>query len=96
MESEKWDEAFLLAREAEEFILNDSGLIRLWPRFSDFVNVNIEPPGATVFKKPYGDVKSGRTEIGVTPIVELRSPFSWVKFRVEKESYRTQEWGPID
>ena len=96
MESEKWDEAILLAREAEEFIPNDSGLIRLWPRFSDFVKVNTEPPGATVFRKPYGDVKSGWTEIGVPPIVELRSPFAWVNFRVEKESYRTQEWGPID
>jgi len=94
VESQSWDAAFQLALEAEKYIPNDSALIRLWPRFSDIVNIKTEPSGATFYRQPYGG--SGWDEVGVTPIAELRSPFGRVNFRVEKEGYRALEWTPIN
>jgi tRNA A-37 threonylcarbamoyl transferase component Bud32 len=85
--AENWREAFVLAREAEPYLGADSALIRLWPQFSSPVNISTDPPGATVFVRPYADLTADWEPIGQTPLKDYAYPRGWNRIRVAKEGY---------
>jgi hypothetical protein len=84
-----WDSAMTVARRAAEVAPNDPTLAQLWPTFAWTVPVESDPPGASVYRKPYGGDESDWEAVGVTPLDSLRIPYGPSTFRVELDGYRT-------
>jgi predicted Ser/Thr protein kinase len=80
---------FELVSEAAEYIPDDPLLERLWPRFSQRLGIYSDPPGATVYAKPYGNPGDDWQYVGQTPIDSLRFPRGVSRMKLEKEGYRT-------
>lgn len=50
-----------------------------------------EPPGATVYRRDYGDPDATWTEVGVTPMLDVRSPRGFYRWRIEAPGHETVE-----
>lgn len=82
-----WESAFALATRIEERVPESAVLAELWPRMSWVTTLESEPPGARVFRTGYGD-EDAWTELGVTPLVDIRIPYGLSRLRFELEGYR--------
>lgn len=94
-EAGDWEPAYLLARRVAAVLPHDSLFNALRPRFASRVNIRTTPPGASVWRKPYGAPDSSWTRLGRTPLDSIvlaysGSPsFSTNRLRIEKPGYRT-------
>ena len=81
--------AFALARQAEKYVPNDANLLKLWPEMSRDFSFHSVPEGAEVFRSEY-TAKDGQWEhMGRSPIENLRVPFGFFRWRVEKDGFET-------
>jgi formylglycine-generating enzyme required for sulfatase activity/dienelactone hydrolase len=94
-----WDgyrPAFLLAERALRYLPRDPELRQLRDSVSADCEVLTDPPGASVWIKPYEEPGSAWEHIGTTPIRGLRLPASYLRWRVEKPGFAPLtrvEWG---
>ncbi|MCI0561400.1 MAG: protein kinase [Nitrososphaera sp.] len=79
--------AYELATKAERYIPDDPWLNRLWPRFSRYVKIYSESPGARVYAMPYAAVDTDWRYVGESPI-SLRFPIGFSRVKLEKEGFR--------
>ncbi|MFQ5652952.1 MAG: SUMF1/EgtB/PvdO family nonheme iron enzyme, partial [bacterium] len=91
--------AFTVATEAERYLADDAVLNSLWPKVSRVVRIHSEPPGASVYARPYADSGAQWRYFGQTPLDSLRFPrgFSWLK--LELTGFQTVEdlfWAQIN
>jgi serine/threonine protein kinase/formylglycine-generating enzyme required for sulfatase activity/dienelactone hydrolase len=84
----KYNEAYKIAREAEEFIPNDAMLLNLWSQISSTTTIFTEPSGARVYRRYYPSLEEDWEYIGETPIKEVRIPFGYSMFKLEKEEFQ--------
>ena len=84
-----YTEAFALAEQAAKIIPNDSQLNKLLNLSSKKIAIRSEPPGATVYYKPYEDPESSWHFLGVTPIEGVRLPVGFLRWKLEKKGYET-------
>lgn len=88
-------EAFDLAVQAEKFIAEDSGLIKLWPTISTTISIETEPAGAEVYWKDYNKPDEEWRSAGVTPLKDVKFPRSYIRMEIRKKGYQTIEYaGP--
>jgi len=80
---------YRLAEEAEKYIPNNPKLSELFSKCSLNVNIKTEPPGADIYVKEYKTPDSEWEYLGVSPIENVRLPFGFVRFKMEKEGYET-------
>jgi eukaryotic-like serine/threonine-protein kinase len=84
-------EAFMRAEKALALAPDLPGLEQLKRDASVPVNIQSEPPGATVFFRPYAAPEEAWREIGTTPLEETLLPRGHVHWRAEAEGHVTTE-----
>jgi formylglycine-generating enzyme required for sulfatase activity/dienelactone hydrolase len=85
-----WDgnlEAYRLAERAERFIPGDPALQGLLRQVSVTTTFLTEPPGATVWVKPYLESDAPWQRLGETPVRDVRVPLALLRYRVEKAGF---------
>src|SRR5256714_9529463 len=83
--------AFALAKKIEALVPGDQALQKFWPKVSLALSVPSEPPGAEVYMKPYRAADARWEYMGRSPISDLRVPFGLLRWRAEKQGFRTAE-----
>jgi serine/threonine protein kinase len=82
-------EPYRLAEEAEKYIPRDPKLAELFSKCSFNINIKTEPPGAKIYTKEYNEPDREWEYLGVSPINNVRLPFGFLRFKMEKEGYET-------
>jgi len=80
---------YRLAEQAEAIIPRDTKLAELFSQCSLNIDINTEPPGASIYMKEYTEPDSEWLFLGVTPIGQLRMPIGIFRWKIEKEGYET-------
>jgi dienelactone hydrolase len=83
----KYEEAFALARRAEQHLRGDKELAALWAQFTGRITITTSVPGARVWRKPYASPGSEWQEVGVTPLEKIAVPRGYHRWKYEKEGY---------
>jgi len=95
-----YNEAFILAKRAEQYIPKDSALRRLLSEVSTGLTILSDPPGADIYWEEYSDTTSGWAKIGQTPVDSLQLPvYSFHRYRIEMAGYETvygAAWAHMD
>jgi formylglycine-generating enzyme required for sulfatase activity/dienelactone hydrolase len=78
-----------LATQAAKYIPDDPLLARLWPRFARYVKIYSDPPGASVYARPYANPNADWRSLGQTPIDSIRLPVGFSRMKLEMEGFRT-------
>jgi len=84
--------AMALARQALAYLPQDRALKELWDRVSANINIETDPPGATVEVKDYLTPGAPWTVVGQTPIHKVRFPFGYSRVRISKPGRETFEF----
>ncbi|HWC99147.1 MAG TPA: protein kinase [Candidatus Sulfopaludibacter sp.] len=61
-------------------------------RYSRLVTIRTDPPGADVYRKPYGQPKASWTHLGRTPLEKLAIPRGYARWKIELAGYQTMEF----
>ncbi|MBW6479890.1 MAG: SUMF1/EgtB/PvdO family nonheme iron enzyme [Bacteroidales bacterium] len=85
----KYVGAYDLALKAEKYIPDDPELIKLWPRFSTYVNTVSDPLGASVYRRDYNATDTNWIFVGETPLDSIRYPYSISMIKLEKDGFQT-------
>jgi dienelactone hydrolase len=85
----EYSDAFALLVEAQKYLPRDAELEQLRDVVSMEAEITSEPPGATVWSKPYSDLSAPWTLVGVTPIAKKRMAATVFRFKVEKAGFAT-------
>jgi serine/threonine protein kinase/dienelactone hydrolase len=84
--------AMALARQAMEYLPQDRTLRDLWNRISANVDIETDPPGASVEVKDYLTPSAPWTALGQTPLRKVRYPWGYSRIRIAKPGYETYEF----
>jgi eukaryotic-like serine/threonine-protein kinase len=87
--------AYELGLEAEQWIPEDSALIKLWPIIASTSSVETNPAGVEVVWKDYDKPDDPWRKVGTTPLKDQRFPRSYLRMEFRKPGYQTIEFaGP--
>jgi eukaryotic-like serine/threonine-protein kinase len=87
--------AYELGLEAEQWIPEDSALIKLWPIIASVISVETIPAGVEVVWKDYNKPDDPWRPAGTTPLKNKRFPRSYLRMEFRKPGYQTIEFaGP--
>lgn len=84
-----WQSAFMTAVEIEQRLPGAPELSELWPRMAWTTSIRSDPPGATVFRRPYAGSDDSWQLLGQTPLEDIRFPYALSELRFELEGYRS-------
>ena len=84
-----YSEAYTLAKEAELIIPENERLRSLINQTSVNININTDPPGASIFYKIYNQPESDWISLGDTPLDSVQMPVATVRWKIEKDGYET-------
>ena len=85
-----------MALEAEQWIPDDSALVKLWPFISTKISMQTEPAGAEVVWKDYNKPGDPWRSAGTTPLKDVRFPRSFIRMEIRKKDYQTIQYaGPF-
>jgi serine/threonine protein kinase/dienelactone hydrolase len=88
--------AYRLLRTVEPELLGDPELEKTRAEVLVQASVRTSPPGADVYIKGYSEIAEEWLYLGRTPLVEMRAPFGYYRWRVQKDGYTTFEGaGPL-
>ncbi len=82
-------EAFLLAREAEKYLVGDPDFEELLSEISVETTLLSQPPGAKVWTKHYDEPEQPWELVGETPVEHHRAPRTYLRWKIEKPGYET-------
>jgi serine/threonine protein kinase/dienelactone hydrolase len=83
-----WESAYRLAQRVGGIIPDDSLFRVLRPKFARRVNLRTDPPGASVWRSPYGAPDSAWRLLGRTPLDSILMSLSVSRFRIEAPGKR--------
>jgi serine/threonine protein kinase/dienelactone hydrolase len=83
--------AYKLALQVEDYIGDDQEFIDLMEKCSINISVKTEPPGASIYTREFSSVDDDWEFLGVTPLNDVRVPFCFLRWRIDKEGYETVE-----
>jgi len=84
--------AMALARRAMAYLPQDPTMKELWNRISTDVNIETDPPGATVAVKDYLTPGAPWIQVGQTPLHKVRFPWGYSRMRISKPGHETFEF----
>ena len=87
LDSDDSESAFTLALQVEAAIPKDLEMAAIWKTFSWTTSVPSDPPGATVFRRPYADPDAEWRRLGETPLYDIHVPFGPSVLRLEAPGY---------
>ena len=79
--------AYQLAAEAERYIPSDPEMAKVWPDISFRLNLETVPPGARVEIQEYANPAGKWTNVGLSPIENVRAPKVYLRWRVFKPGF---------
>jgi serine/threonine protein kinase len=82
-------DAFNKAVEAERYLPDDPILAAYMDRCSLNISITTTPPGARVLNKAYAKPEADWTFVGTSPIENLRVPYGYFRWKLEKEGFET-------
>jgi len=91
-----WLPAFQLAERAQRYLPRDSELRQLLDSVSAESEILTQPPGASVWIKPYEAPGAPWEFVGTTPVQGRRLPAAYLRWRIEKPGFAPLarvEWG---
>lgn len=88
LDNADWEQAYGLAREADDRLPGSREIAELWPRLTWLVTITSEPSGATVFRQSYTGDTSSWEVLGRTPLEQIRVPYGLSRIRLEMGGYR--------
>jgi len=91
IESDRYLEAFHLAKSVERMLPDEPTLQTLWPEMSREYSVYTDPPGAVIRFRDHRDVDGASIVFGISPVEAQRIPFGVFRFEIEREGYELDE-----
>lgn len=85
--------AFSHILHAERVIPGDATLNRLRREISHPISIHTNPPGATIWAKPYEEPAGEWLLIGQSPLENFLLPLGYFRWKIEKPGFRTVEGG---
>ena len=83
--------AFPLLRRALQIVPKDPVLNKILNRITHLATIKTNPPGATIYLKPYEKPEAEWLLIGQSPVERFLLPMGYFRWRVMKPGYRTVE-----
>jgi serine/threonine protein kinase/dienelactone hydrolase len=83
--------AYRLLRTVEPELVGDPEFEKTRAEVLVEASVRTSPPGADVYVKGYGEIAEEWLYLGRTPLVDMRAPFGYYRWRVQKDGYATVE-----
>ena len=80
-----------IARQLDGVITNDSVREAMWSEVSRTLTLRTDPPGATAYRRDYGDPDAPWEVLGVTPVEVERFPFGLSRVRFELDGHLPRE-----
>lgn len=88
--------AYRLLRTVEPDLLGDPELEKTRAEVLVQATIRTSPPGADVYIKGYNETAEEWLYLGRTPLEDMRAPFGYYRWRVQKDGYTTFEGaGPL-
>ncbi len=84
-------DAFAIAQKAQFFAPHDSRLASLLSEFTRLVSVHTNPSDAEIYIKPYNLPNEKWTNLGKSPVNNVRLTLGLYRWRIKKEGYTTLE-----
>jgi len=91
VDQDKDDEAFRLAKQAEQYIPNDPLLLRVTRSFTAPISIQTTPPGADIYVRTYSSSDQDWTFLGKSPLVNVGVPWGYLRWRITKQGFETVE-----
>ena len=91
VEQEQYFAAFGLANEAKRYIATDPIWNRLDPLISHPLSVTTAPPGAAVSYREYASPNGPWTQVGASPVTNVRVPNTFLAWKVERQGFAMAE-----
>ena len=82
-----WPSAYPIAVEAAKYIPTDPALAEVVADAAILLSVRTDPPGATVFLRPYAQANKNWDLLGQTPIEARRISRGFKEFRITRDGY---------
>jgi hypothetical protein len=82
-------EAFRIAKSAAPYLSGDPEFKALLAEISVETALRSEPPGASVWVKPYAEPDGPWELVGQTPVEHYRAPLAYLRWKVVKEGFET-------
>jgi formylglycine-generating enzyme required for sulfatase activity/dienelactone hydrolase len=92
IEKEEFFGAFKLARQAGKYIAKNPIFQEALGKTSAILSIVTTPPGADVFMKDYKSPRSEWESLGRTPIQNIRLPLGYLRWKIEKPGFVTDEF----
>jgi len=89
--ADRFDSMYAVGVRVASLIPNDSGFMRLWRTVAFPTAIKTDPPGASVYRRPYDEADSGALFLGTTALDSVRLPFFASRLRLELPGYQTRE-----
>jgi eukaryotic-like serine/threonine-protein kinase len=90
-EKEEYFSAFKLAQQAERYLAKNPMFQEVLPQISASLSIVSTPSGASVYMKEYKAPKSDWESLGRMPIENIKIPRGFLRWKIEKQGYATQE-----
>lgn len=87
--------AFLLMQKARQYLPDDPQLTQIADGFTHTASVRSTPPGATVEIKDYLSPGDAWFALGTTPLVNIKMPVGYLRWRVSKSGVGEYTGAPI-
>lgn len=95
-QDEQFAAAYRLLRSVEQDLAGDPELEKTREAVLFASTVRTSPPDAELYVKGYGEIKEDWLYLGRSPLEDVRAPFGYYRWRVQKEGYSTFEGaGPL-
>ena len=91
LEARRFIPALRLAKQAERYIPGDPFFAKLDRDYLLPASIRTDPPGAELYMKDYADLTGDWFLLGRSPIDNIRLPFGYFRWRVEKAGFETAE-----
>jgi len=82
---------FTVAQEAREYIGDDPEFKEVWDQIATSMSLRTDPPGADVAVRYVGTPDAAWIPLGVSPLVDVEMPRSFIQLRMTKQAYVPRE-----
>ena len=82
---------FTVAQEAREYIGDDPEFKEVWEQIATSMSLRTDPPGADIAVRYVGTPDAAWVPLGVSPLVDVEMPYSFVQLRMTKQGYVPRE-----
>ena len=89
-EEDRFTEAYVLARKAQEIVPDDKALQQLIEKMTETITIETNPPGAEVFFREYDKPETQWAPLGESPLEDVKIPHGFYLWELRKEGYENQ------